>query len=114
MKVFIATLGVGKGTWGHVGRLMQEEWDEIILISNEWTKERFSHEKDADWIEVNSRGSVNDMIEEIGGALEGLENVHINVTSGSGKEHMALLMAMKEKDLDYKFCVLTDDGVRTV
>lgn len=114
MEVFIATLGVGKGTWGHVGRLMQEEWDKIILVGNEWTKERFSHERDAEWIEVNSRGGINEMVEEIGEALGDLEDVHLNIISGSGKEHMALLMAMKEKAIEYCLCVLTDDGLRTV
>ncbi len=112
MKVLIATLGIGKGTWGHIGRLMQEEWDKIILVSNEWTKEKFSHEKDADWVLVNTRDGMESITEEIKKSLEGMENIHINLISGSGKEHMALLMALKDKGLEYKFCTLTNDGTK--
>jgi hypothetical protein len=113
MKVLIATLGIGKGTWGHVGRLMQEEWDKVILMSNEWTKERFSHEKEVEWILVNSRSSIDTMVDEIKDNLDKLENVHINLTSGSGKEHMALLFALKSKNIPYGLCYLTRDGIKT-
>jgi len=114
MKVLIATLGIGKGTWGHIGRLMQEEWDKIILISNEWTKEKFTHEKDVDWIMVNSRDSIDSMVEEIKKSLEDPENIHMNLISGSGKEHMALLMALKDKGLKYNLCILAKDEMKIV
>ncbi len=112
MKTFIATVGRGKGTWGYVGRLMQEEWDKIILIGNEWTKERFSHEKDAQWIEINSQDSIGSMVETIEKNLDDVENVHLNFVSGSGNEHMALLIALTHKEIDYSFCYLTKEGVK--
>jgi len=114
MEVLIATLGIGKGTWGHIGRLMQEEWDKILLISNEWSKEKFTHEKEVNWILVNTRDNIDSIIEEIKKSLENLENIHINLISGSGKEHMALLMALRDRGLEYKLCILAKDGMKTV
>jgi len=114
MKTLVATIGVGKGTWGHIGRLMQEDWDKIILISNEWSKEKFTHEKHIEWIIINPRTGIESIAQEIEKKLEELGEIHINIISGSGKEHMALLIALKNKNLDYKLCVLTKDGVKAV
>ena len=43
MTELIACLSTGKGTWGHVARLMQDqEWDKIYLITNDYGKENFN------------------------------------------------------------------------
>ena len=43
MSELIACLSTGKGTWGHVGRIVQEEqWTKILLITNEYGKENFT------------------------------------------------------------------------
>lgn len=111
-KVFVATLGVGKGTWGHVSRVISEqEFEKIFLISTEWVKENFKPEKDAQWILINNRAGFEIIKEEIKSKLPQGELV-VSIISGSGKEHTALLGALKEAKKDYQLIILTGDGTK--
>ena len=112
MSNLIAVLGIGKGTWGHVARLISEnEWDKILLISNEWGKENFSPSKTCDWILVNNRAGFDVIKEEIKKSLpEG--DISISLISGSGKEHMALLAALREAGKEFKLIILTGEGTK--
>ncbi|MCX6801384.1 MAG: hypothetical protein NTZ73_04295 [Candidatus Diapherotrites archaeon] len=109
----IAVLGIGKGTWGHVKRLIDENpFDEIALISNEWGKENFKMDKPAKWIMVNNRAGFDVIKEEIKKNLPG-GKIKVSIISGSGKEHLALLAALKEAGVEYEFIVITGEGVKT-
>ena len=111
-KSLIAILGIGKGTWGHVNRLIsEEEWEKILLISNDWGKENFSSAKDAEWIMVNNRSGFEVIKDAIKEKLPDNE-ICVSLISGSGKEHMALLAALKEAGKDYKLVILTGDGTK--
>jgi hypothetical protein len=111
-KNLIAVLGMGKGTWGHVARLIaEEEWDGIYLITNDWGKENFKPSKEAEWIIVNSRAGFEIIKNEIKEKLPESE-LAISIISGSGKEHIALLSAVKEKGLNYSLVILTGDGTK--
>ena len=111
-NVFIATLGVGKGTWGHVGRLISEEdWDRIILISNEWGKENFTPAKEVDWVIINVNAGFEVLKNTIKEQLPS-GDLCVNVTSGSGKEHMALLAALRESNSNFKVVTLTGEGTK--
>jgi len=58
MTTLIACLSTGKGTWGHVSRLIQDhEWEKIFLITNEFGKENFNNQKNAEFILTNSRNT---------------------------------------------------------
>lgn len=109
----IAVLGVGKGSWGHVARLIAEsEWDKIVLLSNEWGQEKFKPPKECEWIMVNNRAGFELIKDEIKNGLpEG--KLFVSLISGSGKEHMALLAALKEAGRDYELIVLTGDGTKS-
>jgi len=108
----MAILGVGKGTWGHVARLIsEEEWDKILLISNEWGKENFAPAKECDWIIVNNRAGFEIIKDEIKSKLPESDIV-VSLISGSGKEHMALLAALKEKKSDFQIVILTGEGTK--
>ncbi|MFH1224455.1 MAG: hypothetical protein V1676_01500 [Candidatus Diapherotrites archaeon] len=109
----IAVLGVGKGSWGHVARLIAEsEWGRIVLLSNEWGQEKFKPPKECEWIMVNNRAGFEVIKDEIKNNLpEG--KLSVSLISGSGKEHMALLAALKEAGRDYELIVLTGDGTKS-
>src|SRR3989344_7501209 len=111
-KIFLAVLGVGKGTWGHVARLIAEEqWDKIVLISNDWGKANFKPAKECDWILLNNRSGF-DMLKDIIKEKLPEGKIAVSLVSGSGKEHMALIAAMKEKGSNYQFVILTGDGTK--
>ena len=118
MTELIACVSSGKGTWGHVARLMQDqEWDKIILITNEFGKENFKAEKPAEIIIINENKFLPDLIEDIKTQLKdkiiGTE-VAVNFISGSGKEHMALLSALLKLGVGIRLTALTKEGIKEV
>ena len=111
-KTLMAILGIGKGTWGHVARLIAEtEWDRILLVSNEWGQQNFAPSKEAEWIIANNRAGFEVLKETIKEKLPDGE-IAVSLISGSGKEHMALIAALKEKGSNYQFVILTGDGTK--
>ncbi len=111
-KTLMAILGIGKGTWGHVARLIAEhEWERIMLISNEWGQQNFAPPKEAEWILMNNRAGFEVLKDTIKEKLPEGE-IAVSLISGSGKEHMALIAAMKEKGSKYEFVILTGDGTK--
>lgn len=112
VRNFIATLGKGRGTWGHVARLIQEEeWDSILLVSNEFCKENFSPAKEVSWVLVNNRTGFEALKDTIKESLPEGE-FFVSLVSGIGKEHMALIAALKEAGKDFKIVTLTGAGTK--
>ncbi|MBN2066970.1 MAG: hypothetical protein JW744_00705 [Candidatus Diapherotrites archaeon] len=112
-RALMAVLGVGKGTWGHIARLIsEEEWDAILLVGNDWGKENFSPSKEVDWIIVNNRAGFNILKDTIKEKLPAVDEICISLVSGSGKEHMALLAALREAGKEFKMVILTGEGTK--
>jgi len=109
----IALVSSGKGTWGQVaGVVNRGEWDNIILIGNDFAK-KFTLDKDFEFIEVKT-SSLLDLKEEIQkklkGKIKGTE-VALTIASGDGKEHMALISALLSLPVGIRFTALTKDGI---
>jgi len=112
-RALLAVLGIGKGTWGHIARLIgEEEWDTILIIGNDWGKENFSPGKEVDWIIVNNRAGFNIIKDTIKEKLPKDDEISISLISGSGKEHIALLAALREAGKEFKLVILTGDGTQ--
>ena len=114
MTDLIACLSVGKGTWGHVGRLINsQEWDSIFLITNDFGAKNFKNEKECNLVTMDINLPLKQMIEkiqeELKGKFKGTE-VAVNLASGTGKEHMALLSAIMKLGLGFRLVALTMDG----
>ena len=114
----IACLSTGKGTWGHVSRLIQDgKWDKIFLITNEYGKENFNKDEKTQLIPVNLNQGINELRDEIYNQLSGKINgteVAINFVSGIGKEHMALISAILKLGLGIRLVALTKNGVEEI
>ena len=111
----VAFLSTGKGTWGHVSRLIADgEWDNVVLFTNDFGKENYKGEK-ADLVIVDVRKKMEELIQDMVVSLKekvkGTE-VAINLISGSGKEHMALLSAIIKAGISFRLMALTTDGVK--
>ncbi len=116
MTELIACLSTGKGTWGHVNRLIQDqEWDKILLITNEFGKENFTTEKEVKFIIIQqSQGLIElrDQIEKnLKEHIKGTE-VAVNFVSGTGKEHLALISALLRLGVGIRLTALTKDGIK--
>ena len=118
MVCLVACLSTGKGTWGHVSRLINDgQWEKVLLITNEFGKENFNNEKQAELIVIDSRKGIEEVRDEIKNALNGKikdTEVAVNFISGEGKEHMALLAAILQLGLGMRFMALTKDGIKEI
>ena len=117
MTELVACLSSGKGSWNYIARLIREEsWDNIFLITNEFGKENFKAD-DAQLMVVDFRKPISelikDIIENLKGKIKGIE-VAVNLVSGTGKEHMAIMSALLKLGLAIRFVVVTDSGVKEI
>ena len=109
----VALLSSGKGTWGQVsGLVKQGEWDNIILIGNDFAK-KFTLDKKHEFIEIQEGNLVKmkqDILEKLKDKIKGTE-VALSIASGSGKEHMALISALLSIPVGIRFTALTKEGI---
>lgn len=113
----IACLSSGKGTWGHVNRLIEDqEWENIYLITNEFGKENFHPEKKVELIIINSSQGLKELRDEIEGKLKDKLKIDaaVNLVSGTGKEHMAILGALLKIGVGIRLMALTKNGIEEI
>jgi len=115
MPTLIASLSTGKGTWGHVSRLIEDnQWDKIILITNEFGKENFKKNEKTEFVVVKVDGGLKELRDEILNTLKERvkdTEVAVNFVSGSGKEHMALMSALLKLGVGIRLVALTKEGM---
>jgi hypothetical protein len=114
----VAYLSTGKGTWGHVSRMVQDgDFEKVYLITNEYGKENYNADEKTELIAVNSNQGLKELRDEIRTVLKekvkGSE-VAVNFVSGTGKEHMALMSALLKLGVGIRFMALTKDGVEEI
>ncbi len=118
MTELIACLSTGKGTWGHVNRLIEEQnWDKIYLITNEYGKENFSKNEKTELIAINLNQGLKELREDIKSKLKDKikgSEVCVNFISGGGREHMALVSALLQLGVGIRLVALTKDGVEEI
>lgn len=99
MTVLIAMLSIGKGSWNEVTNLIKQDcWSNIFLMTNSFGKENFRHLKKEQLLEINAEKPISSLREDIknilSSRLAGETEVALNLSSGSGKEHAALISAL--------------------
>lgn len=108
----------GKGTWLHVAKLCEEvEWDNIFIISNQEGKDNFKCKKDINFILIDENKTISELRDHIKTNLNGKINdteMAVNIVSGSGKEHMALLSALLKLGLGIRLMALTREGIQEI
>ena len=110
----VALLSSGEGTWGQVAGLVKRgEWEKIILLGDSFAQ-KFTSDKKAEFIEINTSLPLRELKEEFAkklkGKFSGME-VCLSIASGTGKEHMALISALINLPVGIKFVALTKDGI---
>jgi len=66
MGILVACLSTGKGTWGHVSRLIEESsYDKVILITNDYGKENFNKNDKTELIALNLEQGLRELRDEI-------------------------------------------------
>jgi len=113
MATLIACLSTGKGTWGHVSKLIaQQEWENIFLITNSFGQEKYSNDKEFEAVVIENLKPAAELTNDIKAALDGKiqdTEVALNLVSGSGNEHMAILSAVLKLGLGIRLVVAGDE-----
>lgn len=105
MTSLICCLSTGKGTWMKVMDVIKgQEWEKIYIITNQFGKEKFNSPKQAEYIVVDNEAKTKDIIRQIRELLNITDfEVAVNLDSGTGKEHMAVISALIQKGLSIRF-----------
>ncbi|MFO7710867.1 MAG: hypothetical protein R6V53_03825 [Candidatus Woesearchaeota archaeon] len=111
MTQLVALLSTGKGTWGQVAKVLRsQEWEKIFLITNQFGKEKFQPDAKTELIVADFNDDIMKLKKEILSSLKdkvtGIE-VAVNMCSGSGKEHTALVTALQELGVGFRFVDLS-------
>jgi hypothetical protein len=116
MPTLIALLSTGKGTWAEVNRIIQfQKWDKVFLITNKFGEENFKNRPESvRLIVVDSDNSdivglTENIRKQLDGQISDFE-VGLNLASGSGKEHMAVLEAVLELGLNFRILSINNKG----
>ena len=115
MTDLITCLSVGKGTWTEVRSVIErEKWRKVFIITNDFGKQKYLPIKDTEFIVIDARKSLKELVAAIKDAIkdkvEGTE-VGLNLNSGSGKEHMAILAAILKNGLSFRLVTIDSDKV---
>ena len=116
MTDLVACISSGEKSWMHVARLIKEQdWKNIFIITDNSGKKKFKAEKEVKFAVVDFQKPVFELIEDIkrnlNGKITDLE-VALNLVSGNGKEHMAILSALLKLGVGVRLMAVTKDGVR--
>ncbi|MBU2640094.1 MAG: hypothetical protein KKG75_05330 [Nanoarchaeota archaeon] len=118
MPTLIACLSTGKGTWGHVSRLIEDgKFKNVFLITNEFGKENFTKKENTELVIVDPNQGLKELQKDIETKLKGKikdPEVFLNMVSGTGKEHMALLSALLKLGLGINLTALTKEGIKEI
>ena len=116
MADLVACVSSGEKSWAHVARLIKDEdWNRVIIITNDFGKKNFKADKEIEFVIVDFGKQVFELIEDIRKGLKGkitdLE-VALNIVSGNGKEHMAILSALLKLGVGVRLVAVTKEGVK--
>ena len=116
MATLIACLSTGKGTWGHVNRLIEDsKYDNVLLITNDYGKENFNKKENTELIALNLNQGLKELRDDIIKNLKGKDTeVDVNFISGTGREHMALMAALLKLGIGIRLKALTKEGVEEI
>lgn len=116
MTELVACFSAGEKTQSHVSKLVEaKDWSKVYIITNEKEMQNFKSKKKVEFAIVDFQKPVNELIEDIARNLRGkisdLE-VALNIVSGNGKEHMAILSALLKLGVGIRLMALTKEGVK--
>jgi hypothetical protein len=118
MPTLIACLSTGKGTWSQVSKLIEDpQFEKIVLLTNEFGKENFTKNDKTELIVIDQNKEIKELQEEVQSKLKDLitdTEVSLNLISGTGKEHMALLSSLLKLGLGINLTTLTKDNITNI
>ncbi len=114
MTVLVACLSTGKGTWSSVNNLLRTGlFEKAVIVTNQFGFENFNPPQGVELVLIDpSKGEAelrDSLVEELRGRVTGAE-VALNLSSGSGREHMALLSALLKLGVGIRLVTPSSEG----
>ena len=107
MTDLVACLSTGKGTWETVVALIgSSKFEKVFLLTNEFGHEHFKAPENVELIKIDTAKSSKEISDFVQGSLKGRirdTEVAVNMTSGSGKEHLGMISAILKLGLGIRF-----------
>ena len=114
MTILIACLLTGKGTWSEVTKLVQNaDWEHVYLVTNGFGQQNYVPQKKdkTTLLVINEDADVQAIIGTLQPAFASLfGEAAVNMSSGSGKVHMALLSALLKSGAGIRFVIPTEQS----
>jgi hypothetical protein len=121
MTDLIACLSYGKDTWTEVLDLIEKgEFETNYLVVNSFFKDKLSSiksKKNIKVILIDLSNNINEIIDEIYSNLKGTIiyfDLAVNIVSGTGKEHMAILSAILKLGIGIRFVKIENDIITEI
>lgn len=118
MTDLIALISSGKGTIAHVQKVIdEEEWENIFIITNEEFREQVPKNDKIETIIIDKNKMLPEIIQDLKTILKDkikMMETAVNLISGEGKEHMALLSALLQLGVGIRLIALTKEGVKEI
>ena len=113
MASLVISIGEGKGTWGPCAQVVQTiDWQRIIIVTTDYFKDKFSTQKPSEHIIIDDTKPLPELILFVRDKLSTLEgDVGLNLLSGDGKIHMAILAALMKLPLGIRLISATQQGI---
>ncbi len=116
MGILIALVSSGKGTWSQVSNLINNvEWDGVYLICNDFAYENFDINPNKalklKFNEKDLQSSFDSLSKFFKKEINDFE-VALNISSGTGMEHMVVLSAVLKSGLGIRFVYFEEGEVK--
>jgi hypothetical protein len=109
-------LSTGKGTWGEVASLINKpEFDAVYVLTNQFGKDTFQSmpQKKIEVFSFDLKKDPNILAKDFQQALKGqlkFGDIAVNMCSGCGKEHMAMISALLKLGVGIRFVSTNQKG----
>ena len=117
MSSLIACLGGEKGTISHVAELIKkQDWEKVLIIGESRYKDIIKKEN-IEFIAINPNNILSELSKEIEVILkEKISDIEVglNLVSGNGKLHMAVMAALIKLGIGIRLVALTPNGVEEI
>ena len=119
MAPLIAVIGSGKGTWNNVASIIKlTDWDKVILITNKFGRENFPKRFpgiNPEFIVIDEEQDIREIASMISEKLKPLLSheldIALNIESGTGKIHTAILAALMGLGLSFRLVGVSNDSL---
>ncbi len=116
MVALIAMVSSGKGTWGQISALLSnQKWDKVYLLCNDFSYEKFEISPDKalklKFDENLPEQSFKKLAEFFKKEIKDFE-VALNLSSGTGMEHMIVLSSVLKAGLGVRFVYAKEKEIK--